>query len=105
MKNIAVLSRQHWVITITLCAAASLSAQEARLTGAVTDQSGGVVANAKVSATQSGRNQTFNTVSSAEGRYQFPRLPIGLYRIHAESPGFKSFLQSDVNLTTNADLL
>jgi hypothetical protein len=105
MKNTTPLSRRHWVVTITLFAAAGLSAQEARLTGAVTDQSGGFVANAKVSATQSGRNQTFRTVSSSDGRYQFPRLPIGLYRIHAETPGFKSFLQSDVNLTTNADLL
>jgi len=90
---------------MTLLAAASLTAQEARLTGSVTDPSGGVVANAKITATQSARNQTFSTVSTEDGRYQFPRLPIGLYQIHAESQGFKSFLQTNVNLTTNAGLL
>lgn len=82
-----------------------LSAQEARLTGTVTDPTGALVAGAKISATQSGRNQTFSTLSDADGRYQFPRLPIGDYQIRAENQGFKSFVQTDVNLTTNADLL
>ncbi|HUQ94036.1 MAG TPA: TonB-dependent receptor [Bryobacteraceae bacterium] len=93
------------IAATTLLAAASLSAQEARLTGTVTDPSGALVPNAKISATQSGRNQTFETTSSTDGRYQFPRLPIGDYQIRAQNEGFKTFIQSNVNLTTNADSL
>jgi len=92
-------------IAATIFALSGLHAQEARLTGTITDPSGGSIANARVTATLAGRNQSFTALSSAEGRYQFPRLPIGDYQVRAESEGFKTFVQSNVNLTTSADLL
>jgi len=95
----------HIRVLTALLAAATASAQEARLTGTITDSTGGAIASAKVTATLSGRNQAFAAISSAEGRYQFPRLPIGAYEVRAESQGFKAFVQSGVDLTTNAGLL
>jgi Carboxypeptidase regulatory-like domain len=79
--------------------------QEARLSGTVTDPSGGVVAATKITATQSERNVSIQASSSTDGRFIFPRLPNGAYQIRAESPGFKVYLKSGLLLTTNSDVL
>jgi len=92
-------------IAPSLIFAVAACAQEARLTGAVTDASGAVIVGAAITATQTERSLAFSTMSDAEGRYILPRLPIGPYQIKAERSGFKSFVQSNLNLTTNADAL
>lgn len=90
---------------ILLFGCAAGYAQEARLNGTVSDPSGAAVANVRIVANQAERNLPFETVTDSEGRYLFPRLPIGAYAIRAEQSGFKTFIQSDLNLTTNADAL
>jgi hypothetical protein len=52
-------------------------AQEARLNGTVSDPSGAAVANVRIVANQAERNLPFETITDSEGRYLFPRLPIG----------------------------
>ena len=83
----------------------SANAQEARLSGTVTDPSGSYLPEARVTATQSERSLVFSTHTSSEGRYVFARLPIGNYQIKAEATGFKLYVKSDLSLTTNADTL
>lgn len=85
--------------------ATALHAQDARLTGSVTDPSGSVLPNVLVTAKQTERNTSLSVRSDGEGRFLLPRLPIGPYRIQAEAQGFKTFVQSDLLLTTNADAL
>jgi len=80
-------------------------AQEARLSGNVTDASGGAISGGKITATQLERNFEFLATTTAEGRFVLPRLPIGTYQIRAEASGFKQYLKSDLILTTNADVL
>src|SRR5712691_6083410 len=77
-------------ITATLFLAGTIRAQEARLNGTVSDSSGSVLVGVPVTATQTERNLPFTTTTDAEGRYLFPRLPIGAYEIKAEHPGFKA---------------
>ncbi|MGH9626911.1 MAG: TonB-dependent receptor domain-containing protein [Bryobacteraceae bacterium] len=85
--------------------ALSAAAQEARLSGTVTDPSGGSLPSTQVTATQSGRDLVFRAVTGDDGRFVFARLPIGTYEIEAEATGFKRYVKSDLNLTTNADVL
>jgi len=80
-------------------------AQEASLTGAVTDPSGAALTGVEVTVTQTERNVSATATTGADGRFRFPRLPIGSYRVAATAQGFKSFEQSDVLLTTNLDAL
>ncbi|MEK7404261.1 MAG: carboxypeptidase regulatory-like domain-containing protein [Acidobacteriota bacterium] len=97
---------RHWLLLFScLAVTASCHAQEARLSGAVTDPSGSVLPNVSVTATQTQRNVSFNATSDQEGRFLFPRLPIGPYEVKAGISGFKSFQQSGINLTTSADQL
>ena len=88
-----------------LLLAAQAQAQEAALTGTVTDPSGAAVVGVDVTATQVERNVAFKTKSGPDGRYLLPRLPIGPYQVRAEAAGFKTFVQSDLVLTTNSDSL
>jgi hypothetical protein len=82
-----------------------LHAQEARLTGTITDSTGAVVTGAAITVTHTERNTAFTTASNTVGVYLFPRLPIGPYEIKAEFSGFKTYVQSGVNLTTDSDSL
>jgi Carboxypeptidase regulatory-like domain len=73
--------------------APSLVAQTARagpLTGRVTDVSGGVVANATVTATSVDTGQTESATTGQDGTYKFDRLPPGNYRVKFEAVGFKT---------------
>lgn len=85
--------------------AISAMAQEARLSGTVSDPSGSSLPEAEVTATQIDRNLAFRARTSSDGRYVFARLPIGNYQIQAEATGFKLYVKSDLALTTNAGVL
>ena len=69
-----------------------LWAQEARLSGTITDSTGGVIPNTTVTVNQTQQNISFTGKSNTVGQYLFPRLPIGSYAVKAEAPGFKTFL-------------
>lgn len=83
--------------------AAGAAAQEYRATvlGTITDATGAVVANAKVSLvnTQTGVNLAVR--SNAEGLYTVPFVVPGQYRLVVENPGFKTFEQSPIELHVN----
>ncbi len=84
-----------------MAACAQVWAQSlAKLTGTVTDNTGAVVAGAKVTA----RNVTTGVVSDAatneSGVYQFPFLPPAEYEVDCELQGFKKAVRSGVVLET-----
>jgi hypothetical protein len=73
--------------------APSLVAQTAgagALTGRVTDASGGVVANATVTATSVDSGQTQSATTGRDGAYKIGRLPPGNYRLKFEAVGFQT---------------
>ncbi len=69
--------------------------------GTVTDASGRAVAQAKVVAVLEERKTTRSIETDSEGSYVFPSLPIGKYAVRVEAPGFKTFSQTGVELTSN----
>ena len=70
-------------------AAASLTfAQQTSINGKVTDESGGVVANAKVTATPKAGGATESTLTNTSGLFYFPTLNAADYLVRAEMPGF-----------------
>ncbi len=78
--------------------------QEARLSGTVADPSGASIPSVAVTATQGERQVVFQAQTDAEGRYLFPKLPIGSYQIRAEHQGFKTAVRDGITLTTSADI-
>ncbi len=73
---------------------------QSRLTGTVTDDSGAVVAGARVIARNVLTGVVNEGASSEAGTYQFPSLIPGEYEITVEKQGFKKVVQSGVVLET-----
>src|SRR5215472_1304704 len=73
--------------------------------GLVLDPSGASVPNAKVTITNTGRNQVIRTITTdSGGNYSAPVLPIGAYSIKVEATGFKTQVRSGITLNVNDDL-
>jgi len=66
--------------------------------GVVTDPSGAVVPNAQVKATQADTGQTRSAVSSTNGAYVLPNLPVGHYTLEVVSQGFARHVDSGLIL-------
>jgi len=64
--------------------------------GVVSDQNGAVVPSATVRATNIDTGFTSSAISTSEGSYLIPLLPVGNYSISVEASGFKTFKQSGV---------
>jgi Carboxypeptidase regulatory-like domain len=69
------------------------------INGTVTDQSGAVVANASVKATNNGTGVTLSTLSTSDGGFAFQDLPLGTYTIAVLASGFKSETIDNVTVT------
>src|ERR1700733_14152512 len=81
----------------------SANAQGGRagINGTVTDQTGGLVAGAQISAKNMDTGQTTTVTSGSEGSYSFSFLPIGRYQITATHPGFTTETETGVTLSVD----
>ena len=75
----------------------------ATITGRVTDQSGAAVANAKITATNVGTNESRTVQSSETADYTLAQLAPGEYTLLTEMTGFKKTAQH-VTLETGQQL-
>ena len=65
----------------------------ASLTGRVTDPSKAAIAEARISAINTGTNFQYDTASNSSGEYTLANLPPGTYRIEVEKTGFKKLVR------------
>jgi len=73
----------------------------AAITGKVIDPSGAAVPDAKITATDTERGTVWTSATNAEGIYNLPTVPIGIYNIKAEHSGFQGAQQSNITLVLN----
>ena len=89
--------------TVALSAVFMANAQEnAELTGSVTDPSGAVVANAKVTLTNSATGEVRTGTTNGAGLYDFPALHIGSYSMKVEVPSFKTYEKTNIVMNVAA---
>ena len=69
--------------------------------GTVTDATNAAVAKAKVAITNTGTNIRSEVVTNNEGNFELPYLQAGQYSVSVEAPGFKSFVQTGITLSTD----
>src|SRR5579871_6543085 len=93
--------RIRWVFAAAglLAVAAFAQVNTADLTGAITDESGGVVRNVEVTLTSQDTGVQRLTHTNAAGRYTFEHLPPGPYRLTAQARGFLTEVAPHVELT------
>jgi Carboxypeptidase regulatory-like domain len=84
--------------------AANCNAQSTsgRVRGTVTDASGGAVPNTALTLQNKATNVTRETVTGANGEYNFLEVPVGTYQIDAEVKGFKKYVHKDITVDLNA---
>lgn len=70
----------------------------ASITGTITDPSGAVIPNAKITITNDATSVSSNTVSSSAGTYSLKGLLPGKYTVTAEASGFKKEVKSGVTI-------
>ena len=76
----------------------SQSVNNATIHGSVLDQSGAAVVGAQVTATQTETSQVQTTVSSSDGSFVLPGLPVGGYSLQVSAKGFRKYVQTGLVL-------
>src|SRR5581483_12007237 len=69
--------------------------------GVITDQSDAVVPNATVTLTSKDTGNTRTTNTDEGGRYSFVNVLPGRYDVKVTAKGFRSYTQSDLDVTPN----
>ncbi|HEV3467805.1 MAG TPA: carboxypeptidase-like regulatory domain-containing protein [Pyrinomonadaceae bacterium] len=94
---------------LTLCAflllslgvAARAQGTASRVTGLVTDQSGGTVPGATVTLTNEGTNVSFTTQTTDAGTYVFDSVQVGVYTVAVEKQGYSRFVSTSNQVNVN----
>jgi hypothetical protein len=104
----------RWLVALlclaTMTTGAWAQVSTASLTGSVADPSGALIANAKVTLTDTLKGFKYSATSDASGRYLFRSLPPSTYSLTVQSSGFKTgqidsiTLNLDQNVSQNVTL-
>ncbi len=91
------------VLSLCLICSTPLHAQGTggRILGRVSDSSGAVLANVKVTLTNDATSVNSESTTNANGDYGFPQVPVGVYRMEFDLTGFKKSVQRAVNVDLN----
>jgi len=83
-------------------------AVSATMVGTVTDATGAVVANARVTLTETNTGVAHSLFANPSGNYTFANIPPGRYQVTVEMPGFKKEVRDaidvDVDSTARVDV-
>src|SRR5260370_6014405 len=82
--------------------AARAQSDRGSIAGTVLDSSGGVVANAKVVATDSATSATYSSTTGPTGGYRLYDLRVGIYGVSVSAPGFKTVDKTGVVVQINS---
>ena len=99
MRLSSAVSKFRYAICILALAVYPVVAQDTtgKIVGIVSDPSGGVVAGATVTVTNTGTQVARRTSTDRQGYYQVLELPIGRYEIAAEAAGFSRMVVAAKN--------
>lgn len=92
------------IVLIAIGARPVLSQGFGTIVGTVTDPTGGVIPNAKVTAVEEGTKASRNVVANDQGYFVIPALHPSVYDITATAPSFATFSQKGVTLLADQSL-
>src|SRR5262245_30259272 len=70
----------------------------AQMHGVIGDPSGAAIGGAQIKARHADTGLVQSTVSSADGSFVLPNLPVGPYSFEVTAQGFNNYVQSGINL-------
>jgi Carboxypeptidase regulatory-like domain/TonB dependent receptor/TonB-dependent Receptor Plug Domain len=75
------------------------------ITGTVTDQTGALLPNAKVTIENQATGEARQTVTSSTGLYNVPNLTPGMYSVTVTATGFQTLLRQELMVAVGSELL
>lgn len=113
-REVNVMQRSHsyglaWLFAVAAVLGLLLSAAMGQsftgaVNGVVKDPSGAVVPNAGLTLVNVNTNEARKQASNPDGRYVFPMLPPGSYRLEANVQGFQKFVRSNITVEVQQEL-
>src|SRR6476646_5496265 len=101
MRQSVVRLIMSFIVALLTCATIWAQAT-AQISGTAKDQTGAVLPGVEITATQTSTGIARTAVTNETGSYVLPNLPIGPYKLEASLPGFRTFVQTGINLEVNA---
>jgi hypothetical protein len=86
------------------CIPAFPQGETGRISGVVTDQTGGAVVGAAVTVLDVARGETRTLTTDGAGQYTAPNLIPGLYTVRGEAKGFSTFERQNVTVGVGGDI-
>ena len=90
MKSNRLIGFAFLLVALLLAPSAFAQSDRWSITGTVTDPTGAVIPNAKITATNLTTGEVRETTTSDQGTYTLPELKANPYRLSAEAAGFKT---------------
>jgi hypothetical protein len=90
------------VLSLLVALPAAAQFETATVVGTVRDSSGGVVADAKVTLTNTQTGVSTERLSDVNGNFEFFTVRIGTYVVSAEKPGFAVAVADNIQVTVGA---
>jgi hypothetical protein len=94
----ALLAAALTAVVSILASSFTLAQSLARLRGTVTDEQGAVVPDAQVALQNQATGEQRSTLADKAGEFQFPSLPVGVYRLEVKANGFQTRTVTDIRM-------
>lgn len=95
------LTRVCLILLALICLPAMAQRITGSIVGNVKDQQGAVVPTATVKATNLNTGLSRTVTSDGYGDYRIDYLPVGAYKMQVDAPGFKRFIQENIQVTVD----
>lgn len=92
------------VLLMMFTGRSALGQTSGRISGTAKDVTGAVIPQTIVTVVNTATGVKQSTVTSQDGLYSFPLLPVGGYTINAEASGFKSETKEGIKIDVNSSL-
>ncbi|MBZ5506394.1 MAG: carboxypeptidase-like regulatory domain-containing protein [Acidobacteriia bacterium] len=75
----------------------------AQMHGSVNDPTGAAIVGATIKATQTDTGLVRTTLTTSQGTFTLPSLPVGPYKLEITAPGFQNYIQTGITLRVSQD--
>jgi hypothetical protein len=99
-RTILTMASVILVLMLSVTGHAWAQASTGTISGTVSDQTGAVLPGVTITAVNSGTNLTREVFTNENGQYTLPLLPVGVYELRSEFPGFRSEIRAGVSVQT-----